>query len=629
MAPPLTPYSFIQCPCSDPSQARPATPTSATRPGSDTEDDDRTFDPRAPRSNYSLYPLEYLMYCEDCHQIRCPRCVAEEIVTYYCPSCLFEVSSSNLRSEGNRCTRSCFQCPVCIGALTVTSLEAPPDPGLLAADNASVPSGPYILACSYCRWSSTEIGIKFDKPNGIYAQLQKVHNGGRRRVTAKDHKDRRKEETISETAASAEPSSDPTATPGPLDMGTHFENLRSFYAAQISESSSSGHGLSLTDAGISSPSSLTRLMNLYTAGSLDPSKKGGSSASRRTKTSFREAAGPEEGLQPADLDESGAIEVLRRASLAGTANAEQRAAQEAGRLSNLAEPPAHGRQRLAAELRPIPVLLRTKRSKRCPVCRHIISKPEPKVASTRFRIRLVAGSYIPSISIRALAVPVAHLPSTTTTSSSHPTPASSASGGPAVLLRPLKPVQYLLTFTNPLFDPVKVTLATPAATPGRFASRVTLLCPQFDIDANTDVWDEALRGDGAADARRRGAAGENARGGSTGAAPPGHQHQHQHQQQAEAGKIWERGRNWVSIVVEVVPASLLLPGGPGRDGKERREEEGLKEDEDVLEIPMFVRVEWEGEAAAEVGTAVGGKESRERRELAYWCVLGLGRIARH
>lgn len=63
---------------------------------------DRTFDPRSPRANYSLYPLEYLLYCEDCHQIRCPRCVAEEIVTYYCPSCLFEVPTSNLKSEGNR-----------------------------------------------------------------------------------------------------------------------------------------------------------------------------------------------------------------------------------------------------------------------------------------------------------------------------------------------------------------------------------------------------------------------------------------------------------------------------------------------------------------------------------------------
>lgn len=97
----LTPYTYIQCPCSDsPTLGRPS--GAASPSGAEPDEDDRTFDPRAPRSNFSLYPLEYLLYCEDCHQIRCPRCVAEEIVTYYCPNCLFEVPSSNLKSEGNR-----------------------------------------------------------------------------------------------------------------------------------------------------------------------------------------------------------------------------------------------------------------------------------------------------------------------------------------------------------------------------------------------------------------------------------------------------------------------------------------------------------------------------------------------
>jgi dynactin-4 len=100
----LTPYTYIQCPCSDSSTiGRPSDANSPT--SNEPDEDDRTFDPRAPRSNFSLYPLEYLLYCEDCHQIRCPRCVTEEIVTYYCPNCLFEVPSSNLKSEGNRLAR--------------------------------------------------------------------------------------------------------------------------------------------------------------------------------------------------------------------------------------------------------------------------------------------------------------------------------------------------------------------------------------------------------------------------------------------------------------------------------------------------------------------------------------------
>lgn len=468
----------------------------------------------------------------------------------------------------------------------MTSLEAPPDPNLLAADNASAPSGPYILACSYCHWSSSEIGIKFDKPNGIYAQLQKVRNGGHPRLTTKERKERRKEATkepISIAAIANEPL-------GPsynhnnherLDVESHFENLRAFYTQQIAETTSTAPGLSLVDMGLSSPSSLARLMNLYTVGSLDPSKKGTGPTNRRSgATTFREARDAEDGLQPAYLDESSSIEALRQAGWPGTTNSEQRAVQAAGGLTNLAEPPLHGRTRLASELRPIPVLLRTKRSKRCPVCRHIISKPEPKVASTRFRIRLVAGSYIPAISIRPLG-----------------TPASPATGS----LRPLKPVQYLLTFTNPIFESVKVTLATPATTPGRFASKVTVLCPQFEIDANTDVWDEALKSGG--EAKKRADEGLGSRSG---------------QHQVEAGKIWERGRNWVSIVVEVVPASLRL------EGKDME----LKEDEDVLEIPMFVRIEWEVEATAEVGVAVGtAKDAKEKRELAYWAVLGIGRIS--
>lgn len=94
------PYTYIQCPCSSDQADR----DSRGEPAQDATENngEHTFNPRAPRSNYSLYPLEYLLYCEECQQIRCPKCVNEEVVTYFCPNCLFEVPSSNLRSEGNR-----------------------------------------------------------------------------------------------------------------------------------------------------------------------------------------------------------------------------------------------------------------------------------------------------------------------------------------------------------------------------------------------------------------------------------------------------------------------------------------------------------------------------------------------
>lgn len=654
---PMAPYTYIQCPCSDPSElGRPQGNSSPTHPSHskdgdgnpDDEDDDdgRTFDPRAPRSNYSLYPIEYLLYCEDCHQIRCPRCVAEEVVTYFCPGCLFEVPSSNIKSEGNRCTRSCFQCPICVGILSVTSLEPPSSSRHLAADNATaLPSGPFALNCSYCQWSSVEVGIKFDKSNAIYGQLAKIRNGGRPRLSRKEQKERREE-------ASAFANSAPGTAPPPieeedeqrdtpdhvedeeeddeLDVETQFAKLKSFYKSQIANSttSSATGALSslgnLSNFGIGSPGSpsMSRLMFMYT---------GANPTDNRRKTRvhpMREAIGPEEGLKvlyephaksqaagpnegtdeppqnapkPKNgLDEHAAITRLHNGGWDATTTAEQRAAQ----APNVAVAASAQQVRFQDDLRPIPVLLRTKRSKRCPMCRHIMTKPEAKVASNRFRIRLVAGSYIPSISARYLSgsnPPVAGPPGTV--AAHH-------------LLKPLEPVQYILTFKNPIFESVRVSLATPAVTPGRFASTVTLLCPQFEIGANTDVWDEALKdGTSGADAggrRRTMVRKPDGEGG-----------------QAEAGKIWERGRNWVSVVVEVVPASLRLDLlGLGNPSSEV-DRSPLKEDEDLLEIPMFVRVEWEADAANEgVGHAISkDKDTREKRELAYWCVVGIGRIS--
>lgn len=126
------PYTYISCPCADtpvPDPARKSKSREVSRKQTpdpeeqsdpettgdkkdeahdkdtedeDEEEDEQTFDPRAPRSNFSMYPPEQLLYCEDCHQIKCPRCITEEIVSWYCPNCLFETPSSMVKSDGNR-----------------------------------------------------------------------------------------------------------------------------------------------------------------------------------------------------------------------------------------------------------------------------------------------------------------------------------------------------------------------------------------------------------------------------------------------------------------------------------------------------------------------------------------------
>lgn len=101
------PYAYISCPC-DVQPDFPAATAHIRRSSvlpvlNDEEDEeDKTLNPHDPRSNFSLYPYDQLLYCDECHQIRCPRCWAEEITHWYCPSCLFEVPSSMVKTDGNR-----------------------------------------------------------------------------------------------------------------------------------------------------------------------------------------------------------------------------------------------------------------------------------------------------------------------------------------------------------------------------------------------------------------------------------------------------------------------------------------------------------------------------------------------
>lgn len=589
------PYSYFQCPCTDttiPSYQLDAPPPNALLEEDEEDPDEgQAFDPRAPRANYSLYPLEHLLYCEDCHQIRCPKCVLDEIVTWYCPSCLFEVPSSTVKSEGNkylhpvfmpvdlankppRCTRSCFQCPLCTSPLSTSSVETPPT-GL----GADIPpsSGPYVLNCGYCNWSSREIGIQLEKPNAAYAQLLKIKNGGGAMITPRERRKERKRELSDLTSGEEEDQGEKTLDLDPeekLDAESQFSNLKAFYQSQLAESAPvSALGFS-GDYGYSSPGALSRIMGLYTGGGSFTDKK-----SKSKVGVMREASDAIEGLQLVSLsDEEEIINKLRTEGWESTPSTTQREEQVS--------------RKFISDLRPIAYTLRTKRSKRCKSCRHILSKPESKVQTTRFRIRLVALNYIPSITIKPLQ-PLR-------------TP----------LLDPMKPVQFLLTFKNPIFDSVKVSIATPAKTPGRFASKVTVLCPSFEVGANTDAWDEALRDTASSSSGSRGEKRRTKAETSEG------------QNQAEAGKIWEQGRNWTSVVVEVVPASLVLDGPELLKSEELKKDRGvLRVDEDVLEIPVFVRVEWEVEGEKEEGGKTTGGGEKEKRELAYWCVLGVGRIA--
>ena len=424
-------------------------------------------------------------------------------------------------------------------------------------------SGPWILACECCHWSSLDIGIQFNRPVALKEQIAQALD---ERMKAKHASEAVGKELV-------------TSDSRPDVM---FAALKKFTSTQLN-SASSANPL-MTPGGsynYDSPSSLARIMSLYTGQ--------GSYGKKSTSKSapMRGSADASEGLRildpKADLD---TLRRLREHGFAGTTSIEQRSAQR--HLPHFVD-----------DLVPVPTRLVTKRSKRCRTCRHILVKPEAKVTSTRYRIRLIAVNYIPSMSLQPLQLP----PSVTASPASRPPPNLDLNAVP-----PLKACQFLLTLKNPLFDPVKVTLATPTYTPGPFGHKVTILCPQFEIGASTDAWEEALAA-GEAEARRS----SRTLGSSNLNTTKG---EHEGARVAEAGKVWEKGRNRVTVVVEVTCASI--------DNVSQGEE-----DADVLEIPIFVRMEYEADVEKDSGGGGAGKEGgREKRELAYWTVIGVGRVAR-
>lgn len=530
-----------------------------------------------------------------------------------------------------RCARNCFNCPVCTAPLAVNTLENVTGNG--------TQQGPWVLSCGYCMWTTLDIGIKFDKPTNIRTQLSKMTDpAARSRQMSKSFGELKSPlstySSIDEQfSAAAEDGGRGTPTgeqpSEPLGPDARFAALKGFYRNQIAETTTSPNDPLGTDfgSGFSSPGALNRIMSLYTSSSRLNSLYGGGNKKPKSKPPvMREALTASEGLKVPAADAEDAV-IQRMASEEcgwdGIASIEQRAFQS---------PDA----RFTEDLLPLPVLLRTKRSKRCKSCKHILVKPEFKPQSTRFRIRLIALSYIPLTTLRPLAPgpPQPGLPSSPTTTAPN-----------LDSLPPLKPVQLLLTLKNHMFDPVRVTLATPSVTPGRVATKVTILCPQLDIGANSDVWDEALQGS---------APGEQ-RSSRSGALSAGYE------KVAEAGKVWDKGRNWTTVVIEVVPG--VLPGGgksssattkqnnPDSDddnddsdsdddtnvanldwsGQSKDQNSNanaqLQPDEDVLEIPIFVRMEWDSENQIEQSVGKGQGSDTVKRELAYWMVLGVGRIA--
>jgi dynactin 4 len=229
---------------------------------------------------------------------------------------------------------------------------------------------------------------------------------------------------------------------------------------------------------------------------------------------------------------------------------------------------------------PINMQLRAKRSKRCRACHHILVKPENKPASTRFRIKMLAQNYIPAIHVRRYT-PGSPLPPLT-------------ANVPPAILSPGTTHSFILTITNPLYDPIQLTLSTPATTPGPLPHTTTILRPDFTVGANADIWNDDEDTVSPTDKDKR---------------------------KSKFG-IFEARRNMISIFMEVVPA---IPS-------QHETNTGTKKAVDI-EVPIFVKMVYQSEDVEKddtltlVNQALEEKEKgKVEREIGYWVAVKVGTI---
>lgn len=374
--------------------------------------------PHMASSSTSFHPLHCLFFCEECDAVRCNRCVSIEVSGYYCPNCLFEVPSASVRAEKNRCARNCFSCPICRSTLQVVASD-PPDggDGRPSVSLSNVGEPPFFLYCNHCRWDSAEVGITFEKPTGLAAQLQKFEDSAPESLEFERLKE-------------------------------HFEPFLRTSSLSSSLShvpSTSSHHLPTSSATAAASAALAR--DVPGVGKYNPLAR--SRVGRDRTANKDEMPEYKSRMEIGVLGQLGSegdgsdVEALRRMELAEEiASLEQRWGN------------SWTTSLRTSDLRPLRIPLHSKVSKRCPTCRHILIKPEQKAQSVRYKIKLVAANYLP-----AMTVALPHTQGADATRRPQAKVPSASDDRNAGAMMAGKSYPFHLALTNPLYDPIQVRLS--------------------------------------------------------------------------------------------------------------------------------------------------------------------------
>ncbi|KAG4300783.1 hypothetical protein PCANB_002869 [Pneumocystis canis] len=493
------PYVHIYCPCADSINLQ-----EENEPFSKFLHPDCKINTEDLRTSFSLHPLQNLYFCEECYAIRCPRCIQEETVSYFCPNCLFEVPRSNMRgfiytsklySNIYRCMRNCFQCPICFASLSVIELEENMNKGNLNSDEKS---HSYILECSYCHWTSVEVNMIFEKPTGLNTQLKNYSPESSRKKSFYDK------------------------------LKAHYQEMYGALKLHTNDRSK-----------------ISNLMDIYERIS---KKRIFQSKKKINILNFNEDS---RNLQ----DDQ---EIIKKMAKMKNLNEIATIKQRSNQLHHVI---------FKNDLKPIPYLLRTKRSKHCRLCKSTLISPENKPTSAKFRIKLVAINFLPSISLKCF-----------------PGPLSNCSPGK---LSPNVTNIFLLTVTNPLYEKIKVFLATPQQTSGKYNHSVTILCPEFEVGANKDTFDDISTTKFIEKDTTK---------------------------MPLSGTLWDCGKNWTTVVLEIIPSEVFS--------------DSINFNDNLIEISIFVKVIYDISLDKNEFKHMDPNIKREiiSKEIGFWGVIGLGRV---
>ncbi|GJJ15647.1 hypothetical protein Clacol_009925 [Clathrus columnatus] len=362
-----------------------------------------------------------------------------------------KVPSASVRAEKNRCARNCFLCPLCRNTLSVVPSDPPEpeDPRLSPIATSTIGEPPFFLYCNFCRWDSADVGIVFDKPTGLAVQLQKYED----------------------------------SAPDTLEFERLKEHFEQFI--RVSNAVASNH-----PTGSNHMNSITAAASSVLSRDIPGVAKYSGRKSKSDKHNNRDEVPPyrsrfEAGANGILGQGGGENDVSFLATLEDISEVQTLEQRSISKFSD-------NSVTVPSDLRPLRIPLHSKKSKRCPSCRHILIKPEQKAQSVKYKIKLVAVNYLPAITVTlpSFAPPAPTLDKLKRSLTAKQNPEDEKTG--PFQMQAGKTYPFHIALTNPLYDLITVKLSvqrTAQPTGKRPAFAVSLPAAAFPIAAYAEAWE--------------------------------------------------------------------------------------------------------------------------------------------